>query len=56
MLFLTAISGKKPFDEGLLGSSAPPVGVTGRRGSIGSTGKLKCLIDIIINNFWFAFF
>ena len=31
--------GKKPFDDSLIGSSAPPVGISGRRGSIGSTGK-----------------
>jgi len=35
--------GKKPFDEGLLGSSAPPVGVSGRRGSIGSTGSTESI-------------
>eukprot|EP00088_Acartia_fossae_P029978 TRINITY_DN30917_c0_g4_i1.p1 TRINITY_DN30917_c0_g4~~TRINITY_DN30917_c0_g4_i1.p1 ORF type:complete len:367 (-),score=45.87 TRINITY_DN30917_c0_g4_i1:293-1393(-) len=35
--------GKKPFDEGLMGSSAPPVGVSGRRGSIGSTGSSESI-------------
>lgn len=36
--------GKKPFDESLIGTSVPPpVGISGRRGSIGSTGSSESI-------------
>jgi len=39
----TVWKGKKPFDDSLIGSSAPPVGISGRRGSIGSTGSSESI-------------
>lgn len=36
--------GQKPFDESLIGTSVPPpVGISGRRGSIGSTGSSESI-------------